>query len=106
MTVWETMTRYGAQQIAEFGRDVVFRGNPLKAIIGQNSLSENFEKGGLVYSSAFSIRFFAPLGEWLSNNPPKQGEKIQFADRSYTITAVTIRKPSPWIDCSMEATDQ
>lgn len=106
MTVWETMAKYGAQQIAEFGRDVVFRGNNLKVIIGTNSLSENFREGGLVYSSAFNIRFLAPLGEWLSNNPPKQGEKIQFAGRSYTIVAVTVRKPSPWIDCQMEATDQ
>ena len=100
------MTLYGSQQIAEFGRDVVFRGNPLKAIIGSNSLTEGFRDGGVVYSSAFNIRFFSPLGELLSNNPPKQGEKIQFAERSYTITAVTVRKPSPWIDCSMEATDQ
>lgn len=106
MDVWETMAHYGKQQIAEFGREVEFRGNRLKAIIGQNSLTENFERGGTVYSSAFNVRFLSPLGEWLSNNPPKQGEKILFAGRSYTIVAVTVRKPSPWIDCSMEASDQ
>lgn len=106
MDIWETMTTYGRQHIANFGRDIVFRGNPLKALIGSNSLSEQFADGGAVYSSSFNIRFLAPLGEWLSNSPPKQGEKIQFGGRTYTIVAVTVRKPSPWIDCSMEATDQ
>lgn len=100
------MERTGAQQIAEFGRDVVFRGNKTKAILGQNTLSENFREGGLTYTASFNVRFFAPLTGYLANNPPKQGEKIEVYGRSFTIVAVATRKPSPWIDCSMEATDQ
>lgn len=105
MNVWEEMNRTGARLIEYSGREVTFRDKPVKVILGTNSVSESPEDGGMVYSSSFNVRFFSPMGEYLSNNPPKQGEKLIVYGRSYTIIAVTTRKPSPWIDVSTQASD-
>lgn len=106
MSLWEEMASDGEYILDEFGRTVTFRTVPVVVLLDQNPLEQMIGDGGFIYRAGFRVRILAPAGNPLRINPPEQGEIFTIFGREYTITTVTNRPPSPWIDCQVVSTTQ
>jgi hypothetical protein len=106
MSLWEEMANDGASILAELGRPVVFRGVTYSALLDQNPLEQMMQDGGFVYRAGFKVRLLVVSGDALYTTPPHQGEIFTIFGREYTITSITSRRPSPWLDCMVISTTQ
>lgn len=106
MSIWDEMNNDGEEFLTELGRDIVFRGVQMKAIIDTNQLEQFMNNGGMVLKAAYRIRMFAKKDGPLWNNPPQHSEIIEVYGKEFTIVSTVIRKPSPWFDVTVHATDQ
>lgn len=106
MSLWDEMASDGEQILEEFGRTVTFRTVARTVLLDQNPLEQVVGDGGFIYRSGFRVRILAPAGDPLRVSPPTQGEIFTIFGKEYSITTITNRPPSPWIDCQVIATDQ
>ena len=106
MSLWSEMESDGEQIVEEFGRTVTFRGVSRKVLLDQNPLEQIVGDGGFIFRAGFRVRILAPAGHPLRISVPSQGEIFTIFGREYTITTVTNRPPSPWIDCQVLSTTQ
>jgi hypothetical protein len=106
MSLWEEIAADGEYILAEFGRTVTFRTLSTTVLVDQNPLEQIIGDGGFIYRAGFRIRLLCPPAHPLRLNPPEQGEIFIVFGREYTVTTVTNRPPSPWIDCNVISTTQ
>jgi hypothetical protein len=106
MSLWDEMANDGASILSELGRPVTLRGVTYSALIDQNPLEQMMGEGGFIYRSGFKVRLLVRSGEALYTTPPHQGEIFTIFGREYTITTITSRRPSPWLDCMVISTNQ
>lgn len=106
MNLWEEMEADGDEFLSTFGKSVVFRGKTHIVLIGTAPVDQMFSDGGFVYRAYYRIRILAKAGSELRKDPPAQGEQIEVYGRPYTITGVTDRPPSPWIDLNVQSSTQ
>ena len=106
MSLWEEMASDGEYILEEFGRIVTFRTVARTVLLDQNPLEQMIGEGGFIYRAGFRVRILAPAGHTLRVTPPEQGEIFTIFGREYTVTSVTNRPPSPWIDCQVISTTQ
>ena len=106
MSLWDEMANDGASILSELGRPVTLRGVTYSALIDQNPLEQMMGEGGFVYRSGFKVRLLVPNGHALYTTPPHQGEIFTIFGREYTITTITSRRPSPWLDMMVISTNQ
>lgn len=98
MSLWTEMADDGPEFLETFGRPVVFRGQTVQALISRAPIDQMLNDGGFTYNASWSIRFLAPTGSTLANNPPEHGERVTVFGKLSTILTITNRPPSPWID--------
>lgn len=96
----------GASILLELGRPVTLRGVTRQALLDQNPLEQMMGDGGFIYRAGFKVRLLVVSGDALYTNPPRQGEIFTIFGREYTITTITSRPPSPWLDCQVVSTTQ
>jgi hypothetical protein len=106
MSLWEEIAADGEQILYEFGRTVTFRSTALSVLVDQNPLEQIVADGGFIYRAGFRLRLLCPPAHPLRTNPPRQGEIFIVFGKEYTVTTVTNRPPSPWIDCQVISTSQ
>jgi hypothetical protein len=106
MSLWDEMANDGASILSELGRPVTFRGVTYSALLDQNPLEQMMSEGGFIYKSGFKVRLLVRSGDALYATPPHQGEIFTIFGREYTITTITSRRPSPWLDCMVISTNQ
>lgn len=99
-SLWDDMASDGPEFLETFGRPIVFRGGNDVALISRSPIGQMMADGGFVYDANHNVRLYAPEGSEYAKNVPKQGEFMTFFGRKHTILSVTVRPPSPWIDCS------
>ena len=54
--------------------------------------------GGFILKAGYRIRILAKSDSKFIKDPPRQGEHMEVYNKKYTVTRVTYRPPSPWID--------
>jgi hypothetical protein len=106
MNLWDEITADGDEFLSTFGREVTFRNKKVVVLVNTNPVDQMFSEGGFVYRATFKIRFLCKPNSELSNTPPAQGEQVEVYGRPYTVTSVTNRPPSPWIDCQVQSSTQ
>lgn len=106
MSLWSEMEQDGTAILEEFGRAVTFRNVSRTVLLDSNPLEQIVGDGGFIYRAGFRVRILAGAGHPLRVSPPTQGEIFTIFGREYTITTVTNRPPSPWIDCQVISTTQ
>jgi len=106
MNLWDEMAADGDEFLSTFGREVVFRGKKVIALVNTNPVDQMMMDGGFVYRANFKIRFLVKPTDSLAKDPPTQGEQMDVYGRPYTITSITYRPPSPWIDCQVQSATQ
>ena len=97
-TLWEEMEGDGPEFLETFGRPVIFRSQEIKALVGRSAEMQSLTDGGFTYSGSFNVRIFAPSDSPYAKDTPQQGERMVIWGKEYTITGITPRPPSPWID--------
>ena len=88
------------------GRDVQFRDKTIKVLLDSNPVEEVLADGGFVYRSGYRVRVNPTEKNNFIKDPPSQGEIITIYGREHTITKVTPRFPSPWLDVFVIASNQ
>jgi hypothetical protein len=106
MSLWSEIANDGDEILEVFGRPATFRGSPITILLDNNPLEQALSDGGFVYRSGFKVRVLVRAGEALYATPPTQGEIFTIFGREYSITTITHRPPSPWIDCQVISTTQ
>lgn len=101
MSLWSEMEKDGPEFLKTFGRPIVFRGINMSALVSRAPVDQMLVDGGFQYNSYYTVRILIPMGSELEMNPPKDGEFVTVFGRKYTITGITHRPPSPWIDLSV-----
>lgn len=99
------MAADGEEFLLTFGKPIVFRGKQKIVLISTSPVDQMFTDGGFVYRAYYRIRMLVKLDDPLRQEPPKQGEQLEVYGRQYTVTSVTNRPPSPWIDVSVQSTN-
>lgn len=92
--------------LANLGRDIEFRDKKLKALLDNNPVEEVLSDGGFVYKAGYRVRLVADIQSKFISDPPNQGEIMVIYGREHTITKVSQRQPSPWLDVFVIATNQ
>ena len=87
--------------LADFGREITFRGKKLIVILDNNAVNDELAVGGFTYSAGYRVRFYLEEGSELEKNPPDFGERMTIFGRVFAIDRVTYRPPSPWCDVSV-----
>ena len=106
MSLWSEIANDGDEILDTFGRPVSFRGANYTVLIDQNPLEQVLGEGGFTYRSGFKVRMLIKSTSPLFSNLPNQGEQMLIFGREYTITTVTFRPPSPWVDLQVISTNQ
>lgn len=106
MNLWEEMSSDGDEFLSTFGKPIVFRGKSLIVLINSSPVDQMMMDGGFVYRGYYRIRMLVKMEDPLRNRPPEQGEQVEVYGRQYTITGVTNRPPSPWIDINVQSSTQ
>ncbi len=75
---------------AEFGKDVLWNNTPLKALIVDPVISQDFLPGGFVDQASFTIKF---LRSDFHDHFPQHGDAIQYDGETFIINKVTNRPP-------------
>ena len=84
-----------AEILAEIGRPVTFRDVPALAIIGGQEMSLDLGTGGFSESGQLACKLLAAS---FQRTPPQDGERITHAGKTYRITSIMRREPSPWYE--------
>lgn len=106
MSLWSEIADDGDEILETFGRPVTFRGTQHTVILSQNPLEQMLGDGGFIYKAGFNVRMLICECDALYANKPHQGEIFTIFGREYTVTSVTNRPPSPWVDCAVISTTQ
>lgn len=106
MNLWEEMAADGDEFLSTFGKPIVFRGKTRLALINTSPVDQLMQDGGFVYRAYYRLRILAKDTDQLRREPPEQGEQVEVYGRPYTITGVTNRPPSPWIDLNVQSSTQ
>ena len=106
MPIWEEIANDGDEILSELGRQITFRGKTVLALIDNNPVEEAYGDGGFVYRAGYRVRLLIKAGSPLYKDFPKQGEHIDVYGRQHTITRVTNRIPSPWVDVFVISSNQ
>lgn len=106
MSLWSEIANDGDEILATFGRPVLFRNENYTVLIDQNPLEQVLGDGGFTYRSGFKVRMLIKENSALFFNLPQQGEQMIVFGREYTITTLTYRPPSPWVDLQVISTNQ
>lgn len=89
--------------LSQIGRDVVFRGETVKAICAEPQPSDILSIGG--FSGASSGQTFKVLRSAFAAQPPTSGELIDFAGKRWVISTVDSRPLGPWFLLNCKAWD-
>lgn len=106
MSIWDEIASDGDEILSDLGRQITFRDKKMLALIDTNPVSEEYGNGGFVYKAGYKVRMLIKNGTELHKNLPKQGESMEVYGRDYTITRITQRTPSPWVDAFVIASNQ
>lgn len=98
MSLFNTIAADAAVILAEAGRELSFRGQTVKAMIGEQTLGFNLENGGMVADGTLSVKLLA--ASYSGANAPKDGEYFTYNGRRYQIVTVSYRPPSAWHICT------
>ena len=106
MSIFEEIEDDGDEILSELGREINFRDKKFLALIDNNPIEEIMGDGGFILKSGYRVRFLVRKDSKLSKEPPKQGEHMEVYGKRYTITRVTYRPPSPWVDAFVILSNQ
>jgi len=95
---YDDIANDGNEILSNLGRQIEYRGQKILALLDNNPVEQILEDGGFVYKAGYRVRLLADKKSKLISDPPTQGESIMIYDREFTITKVSIRFPSPWLD--------
>lgn len=94
MTIFEEMDADIAMVFAVFGKDVIWKGQSLKAMISDPAIGQEFVIGGFADTGNFTIKL---LRTALGNAIPKHGDIIEYTGDRFRVTRVTNRPPHPLV---------
>lgn len=93
MPLFDEFAADAAAILEEAGRELSFRGVSARAMVGDQALGFDLERGGMVATGAMTIKL---LYSEYSDAPPLDGERITYAGTDYRINSITYRQPSAW----------
>lgn len=98
MSLWDEMRNDAKEFLADFGREITFRGEKHIVLIDNNNVQEQIDVGGFTFKAGYRVRFYIEYGSRLEKNLPSYGERLTIFGKTYAIDTITYRPPSPWFD--------
>lgn len=93
MTLFEEFAEDASLILYEIGRTIRYRNADVKALVGEQTLGYDLEKGGMVATGSLTVKL---LHATYASAPPKDGDHLTFADVKYRVNTVVFRPPSAW----------
>lgn len=101
MSLWDEMKEDSEEFLTDFGREIVFRGEKYKVLIGSNNVQEQLDVGGFTFKAGYRVRFYIETGGILERKLPTYGERLTIYGKTYALDDITYRPPSPWFDANV-----
>lgn len=99
MGLYEEAAADAAQILAEAGRTIRFRNTDVLAMVGEQNLGYDLERGGMVPTGQLTIKL---LHASYASALPTDGEHLEYAGVKYRVSSVTRRPPTAWVQLACE----